>query len=70
MLPHLEQFESCFEEELKWMDEALIALEEYKNVHTVEEVERELARYSVRERCLLLVSKLAQEWRKVRLRTV
>lgn len=52
MLPHLEQFESCFEEELKWLDEALVALEGYKSVHTVEEVERELARYSVREGCL------------------
>lgn len=66
MLPHLEQFESCFEEELKWLDEALVALEGYKNVHTVEEVERELARYSVREGCLLLASKLSREWRKVR----
>ena len=59
MLPHLEQFESCFEEELKWLDEALVALEGYKNVHTVEEVERELARYSVSEGYLFLVSEMS-----------
>ena len=59
MLPHLEQFELCFEEELKWLDEALVALEGYKNVHTVEEVERELARYSVSESYLFLVSEMS-----------
>ena len=41
------------------MDEALVALEGYKNVHTVEEVERELARYSVSEGYLFLVSEMS-----------
>ena len=47
ILPQLEQFESGFEDELKWLDEALTALEAYKNVSTLEEVERELGRYTV-----------------------
>ncbi len=47
MLPQLELFESGFDDELKWLDEALNALEAYKNVNTLEEVERELGRYTV-----------------------
>ena len=47
MLPQLEHFESDFEDELAWLEEALTALETYKNVNTLEEVERELGRYTV-----------------------
>ena len=47
MLPQLEHFESDFEDELGWLEEALTALETYKNVNTLEEVERELGRYTV-----------------------
>ena len=47
MLPQLEHFESDFEDELAWLEEALTALETYKNVKTLEEVERELGRYTV-----------------------
>ena len=47
ILPQLEQFESGFEDELTWLEEALVALEAYKNVNTLEEVERELGRYTV-----------------------
>lgn len=47
ILPQLEVFETGFEDELKWLEEALIALEAYKNVNTVEEVESELGRYTV-----------------------
>ena len=48
ILPQLEQFESGFEDELKWLEEALVALEAYKNVNTLGEVEQELGRYTVR----------------------
>ena len=47
MLPQLEHFESDFEDELAWLEEALTALETCKNVNTLEEVERELGRYTV-----------------------
>ena len=47
MLPQLEHFESDFEDELAWLEEALTALETYENVNTLEEVERELGRYTV-----------------------
>ena len=47
MLPQLEHFESDFEDELAWLEEALTALETYKNINTLEEVERELGRYTV-----------------------
>ena len=52
ILPQLEQFESGFEDELKWLDEALVALEAYKNVNTLEEVEQELGRYTVSRQCV------------------
>ena len=52
MLPQLELFESGFEEQFSWVEEALSSLEGYKNVNTVEEVEKELARYTVSELCL------------------
>lgn len=47
ILPQLELFESGFEDEMNWLEEALRALEAYRNVNTVEEVERELGRYTV-----------------------
>lgn len=47
MLPQLEHFESDFEDELAWLEEALTALETYKNVNTLEEVDQELGRYTV-----------------------
>ena len=47
ILPQLEMFESGFEDELNWLEEALLALESYRNVNTLEEVERELGRYTV-----------------------
>ena len=50
ILPQLEQFESGFEDELKWLEDALVALEAYKNVNTLEEVEGELGRYTVSRR--------------------
>lgn len=52
ILPQLEQFESGFEDELKWLDEALVALEAYKNVNTLDEVEQELQRYTVNRQCV------------------
>ncbi len=55
ILPQLELFESGFEDELKWLDEALNALEAYKNVNTLEEVEKELGRYTV-SRHLIITS--------------
>ena len=47
MLPQLELFESGLGEELTWLDEALVVLESHRNVNTLEEVEKELGRYTV-----------------------
>ena len=56
MLPQLEQFESGLEEALNWLEEALVALEAYRNVNTLEEVEKELGRYSVSTLQLVLAT--------------
>ena len=47
ILPQLELFETGFDDELKWLDEAVVGLEAYKNVSTLEEVGRELRRHTV-----------------------
>ena len=47
ILPQLELFETGFDDELKWLDEASVALDAYKHVNTLEEVERELGRHTV-----------------------
>lgn len=47
ILPQLELFETGFDDELKWLDEAVVGLEAYKNVSTLEEVGRELGRHTV-----------------------
>ena len=47
ILPQLEVFEGSFDDEFKWQEEGLTALEAYRNVNTLEEVEGELQRYKV-----------------------
>jgi uncharacterized FlgJ-related protein len=47
ILPQLETFESGIDEEMLWIKQALDALESYKHLSNVEDVEQEISRFKV-----------------------